>query len=98
MWPRDTVESCCGRSERATPLWRANSRRIRTCPGSAPCRRQTIAELHRIELTIEEWNIASVRTAERAGFRREGLLRSHQKIGGRRRDMLIYAVTRVAAA
>lgn len=58
----------------------------------------TIAELHRIELYIEEWNIASVRTAERAGFRREGLLRSHQKIGGRRRDMLIYAATRVAVS
>lgn len=58
----------------------------------------TIAELHRIELYIEEWNIASVRTAERAGFQREGLLRSHQEIGGRRRDMLIYAATRDATS
>jgi ribosomal-protein-alanine N-acetyltransferase len=58
----------------------------------------TIAELHRIELYIEEWNIASVRTAERVGFQREGLLRSHQEIGGRRRDMLIYAATRDATS
>ena len=36
----------------------------------------------------------SVKTAERAGFDREGLLRSHQEIGGRRRDMLLYAMIR----
>ena len=33
---------------------------------------------------------------ERAGYEREGLLRSHQEIGGRRRDMFLYAVTREA--
>jgi RimJ/RimL family protein N-acetyltransferase len=38
--------------------------------------------------------VAEVRTAERAGYEREGLLRSHQEIGGRRRDMLLYAVVR----
>ncbi|OSM43087.1 GNAT family N-acetyltransferase [Nesterenkonia sp. PF2B19] len=50
--------------------------------------------LHRIELFIEPWNTASVRTAERAGYVREGLLCSHQEIGGRRRDMLLYAAVR----
>jgi ribosomal-protein-alanine N-acetyltransferase len=50
--------------------------------------------LHRIELYIEPWNVASVRTAERARYQREGLLRSHQEIGGRRRDMLLYAIIR----
>jgi [ribosomal protein S5]-alanine N-acetyltransferase len=54
----------------------------------------TIPVLHRIELYIEPWNTGSVRTAERAGYEREGLLRSHQEIGGRRRDMLLYAVVR----
>lgn len=54
----------------------------------------TIRELHRIELYIEPWNAGSVKTAERAGFEREGLLRSHQEIGGRRRDMLLYATIR----
>lgn len=53
-----------------------------------------IPELHRIELHIEPWNTASVRTAERAGYLREGLLRSHTDIGGRRRDMLLYAAVR----
>jgi RimJ/RimL family protein N-acetyltransferase len=53
-----------------------------------------IPELHRIELYIEPWNDGSVRVAEAAGYLREGLLRSHQEIGGTRRDMLLYAVTR----
>lgn len=54
----------------------------------------TLPGLHRIELYIEPWNLASVRSAERAGFQREGLLRSHQEIDGRRRDMLLYATVR----
>jgi ribosomal-protein-alanine N-acetyltransferase len=58
----------------------------------------TIPELQRIELYIEPWNAGSVATAERAGFEREGLLRSHQEIGGRRRDMLLYATIRPATA
>ena len=56
----------------------------------------TIPALHRIELYIEPWNTASARTAERAGYQREGLLRSHQEIGGRRRDLLLYARIRPA--
>ncbi|HEX7993703.1 MAG TPA: GNAT family protein [Streptosporangiaceae bacterium] len=54
----------------------------------------TIPVLHRIELYIEPWNSGSVRAAEGAGFEREGLLRSHQEIGGRRRDMLLYSIIR----
>jgi [ribosomal protein S5]-alanine N-acetyltransferase len=54
----------------------------------------SIPALHRIELYIEPWNTGSVRVAETAGYQREGLLRSHQEIGGSRRDMLLYAVTR----
>jgi RimJ/RimL family protein N-acetyltransferase len=54
----------------------------------------TVPGLHRVQLHIEEWNIASVRTAERAGYRREGLLRSYLEIGGRRRDMLSFAAVR----
>ena len=54
----------------------------------------TIPELHRLELYIEPWNTASIRTAESAGFVREGLLRSYQIIGGERRDMLLYASLR----
>ncbi|QNE77753.1 hypothetical protein F0344_26975 [Streptomyces finlayi] len=39
----------------------------------------------------QPWITGSVRTAEAAGFRREGLLRSWQRVGERRRDMLMYA-------
>jgi ribosomal-protein-alanine N-acetyltransferase len=54
----------------------------------------TVPGLFRIALYIEPWNAGSVRTAERAGYAREGLLRSHQEIGGVRRDMLLYAAVR----
>ena len=54
----------------------------------------TIPELHRIALHIEPWNTPSIRTAERAGYQREGLLRSYQEIAGERRDMLLYAAVR----
>lgn len=56
----------------------------------------TVPALHRVVLYVEPWNAASVRTAERAGYRREGLLRSHQEIGGVRRDMLLFATVREA--
>ena len=54
----------------------------------------TISHLHRLELYIEPWNAASIRTAERAGYEREGLLRSHQEIAGKRCDMFLYAAIR----
>ena len=54
----------------------------------------TIPELFRIALYIEPWNTASRLTAERVGYEREGLLRSHQLIGDRRRDMILYSSIR----
>lgn len=52
-----------------------------------------LEELHipRLQLYVEPWNRASIRTAERAGFVCEGLLGSWQKVGDRRRDMFMYA-------
>ncbi|MBB2890428.1 GNAT family N-acetyltransferase [Flexivirga oryzae] len=49
---------------------------------------------YRLEARIEPWNLASIRTAEAAGFEREGLLRSHEEIGGRRVDLLMYSLLR----
>jgi ribosomal-protein-alanine N-acetyltransferase len=46
----------------------------------------------RLELYVEPWNNASIRAAERAGFRREGLLRSWQSIDGSRRDLYMYSM------
>lgn len=51
--------------------------------------------LARLELYIEPWNEGSWRAAERAGYQREGLLRSWQEVGGRRRDMYMYALLRL---
>ncbi len=51
----------------------------------------TIPGLHRVALLIEPWNTASIRTAVRAGYEREGLLRSYTEIDGERRDMLLFA-------
>jgi RimJ/RimL family protein N-acetyltransferase len=45
----------------------------------------------RLELYVEPWNEASIRTAESAGFEREGLMRSWRLVGDTRRDMWMYA-------
>ena len=54
----------------------------------------TLPGLHRVELYVEPDNVASRRTAERAGYLCEGVLRQHQEVGGRRRDMCLYACLR----
>jgi RimJ/RimL family protein N-acetyltransferase len=48
--------------------------------------------VERIELWIDPQNAASLRVAERVGFRREGLLRSFMPIQGERRDMLMFSL------
>lgn len=54
----------------------------------------SLGELDRLELYVEPWNEASWRTAERAGFAREGLLRAWQAVAGQRRDMFMYSRVR----
>ena len=58
----------------------------------------TVPGVQRVELYIEPWNEPSVRTAQAAGYEYEGLLRSHQAIGGRRVDMRLFAAIRPAPA
>jgi RimJ/RimL family protein N-acetyltransferase len=48
--------------------------------------------LARLELTCGPDNEASQRVAERCGFSREGLLRSHVPFKGTRRDSVIYSL------
>ncbi len=48
--------------------------------------------LGRVEIKTRPENAASQRVAERAGFAREGLLRSYAVIKGRRRDMVIFSL------
>lgn len=45
----------------------------------------------RLEAFIEPQNLGSIRVAERAGFEREGLMRSFAPLGGVRRDAYLYA-------
>lgn len=54
----------------------------------------TIPILQRIELAIEPGNTASLHVAQRAGYRRESLLRNHQMIGDGTRDVFRYAAIR----
>ena len=90
LWLKDIGE---GRA--SVGYWVVGSARGR---GTAAFAVQAVARwaLHelqvpRLELYVEPWNIASMRTAERAGFQREGLLRSWQEVGGKRKDMYMYA-------
>lgn len=46
----------------------------------------------RVELHADVENLASHRVAENAGFTREGVLRSHAVLGGRRRDMVLFSL------
>lgn len=48
--------------------------------------------LERLDLTCGPDNGASQRVAERCGFTREGLLRSHVRFKGGRRDTLVYGL------
>ena len=48
--------------------------------------------LARLQLMVEPANMASIRVAEKAGFRREGLLRSYIEVNGTRRDVYLYAL------
>jgi RimJ/RimL family protein N-acetyltransferase len=51
----------------------------------------TTFEPTRLELYVEPWNEASIRTAERAGFVREGLLRRWELVGNEWKDMWMYS-------
>ncbi|MFB8027785.1 GNAT family N-acetyltransferase [Streptomyces sp. NPDC056465] len=90
LWLADVAEG------RATlGYWMAAPARGRGVAGAA-LRTVTTWALHelripRVQVLVEPWNTASLRTAESAGYRREGLLRDWQEIGGRRRDMLMYS-------
>ena len=48
--------------------------------------------LERIELTCAPDNERSQRVAERCGFTREGVLRSHQRFKGARRDTVVHGL------
>ena len=47
-------------------------------------------DVSRLSLFIEPWNTASIRTAESAGYEREGLLKSWERVDGVAKDMLSF--------
>jgi RimJ/RimL family protein N-acetyltransferase len=52
----------------------------------------TNAGVERLELTTHPENVASQRVAEKAGFRREGVLRSHVRFRDGRRDSVLFSL------
>jgi RimJ/RimL family protein N-acetyltransferase len=46
----------------------------------------------RLQLFIEPWNVASIKTATSAGFTREALLRAFERIDGEQHDAECYAL------
>ena len=58
----------------------------------------TVPGLKRIELFIEPWNAASLRTAEHAGYAAAGIRRDYPLAAGERRDVRVYASRRPNAA
>nr|BFE33169.1 hypothetical protein GCM10010200_054200 [Actinomadura rugatobispora] len=46
----------------------------------------------RLELTCAPDNVASQRVADRCGFVREGVLRSHMRFQGERRDTVVFSL------
>lgn len=63
-------------------------------PPAPPAHGGVLLRPHRVQLFVEPSNEASVRTARGAGYEPEGLLRSYQEIGGRHRDVLVFAAVR----
>lgn len=52
----------------------------------------TALQLPRLELYVEPWNTPSIRTAQAAGFHREGIMRSWEQVGDERRDMIMFSL------
>lgn len=93
LWVRDLAQGRAGVGYSVAP--RARGRGVaQDALNALASFAWTIDGLHRLEARIEPWNTASIRTAEAAGFEREGLLRSHEEIGGRRVDLLMYSLLR----
>lgn len=52
--------------------------------------------LHRVSLTVLAWNTRAIRSYEKAGFVREGVLRADVFDGGRYHDQVVMAILRPA--
>ncbi len=76
-------------------LERLRGRGIASAAATLAVRRALVDEDYvRVQATVEPWNVASQRVLERAGLRREGLLRSFIVYGDRVGDAYLYAAVR----
>ncbi|MEU3623453.1 GNAT family protein [Amycolatopsis coloradensis] len=84
----------CGNCRKASGSWAIQSHRSTGDAADAlkaiTVFARTFPGVKRIEPYIEPWNRGSIRAAEKAGHRHEGLLPTHQEIGGIARDMHLY--------
>ncbi|MFC7924427.1 GNAT family N-acetyltransferase [Streptomyces cinereoruber] len=94
--PVGTVGLWPGAEEVALGYWVVASARGR---GAAATGLAAVADwalrelgLPRLVLHIEPWNTASVRVAERVGFRRQGMREGWLRVGDERRDVLVFAL------
>lgn len=72
--------------------WRHRGRGVAARAARLVCAHAfSMLDVERVELHIEVDNVASRRTAERAGFVEEGVLRKWGRIGSERRDMVLYS-------
>lgn len=49
-------------------------------------------KIERLELYVEPWNEASIKTATALGFEEEGLMRRWEKVGDERKDMIMMSL------
>lgn len=96
LWLRELAQGRGSAGYSIAPSWRGRGL-ASDALGALTTFAWTVPGLERIALFIEPWNYASIRTAERAGYVYQDLLPEHQKIGGERRDVLLYLARRPAA-
>ena len=53
-----------------------------------------VLELHRLEADVDPRNVGSIRTLEKLGFQREGLMRERWQVNGEIQDALFYGLLR----
>lgn len=53
---------------------------------------QEILKIELLELYVEPWNIASIKTAKSLGFQEEGLMRRWEIVGKERKDMIMMSL------
>lgn len=93
LWPAAMQPGRCSVGYAVDPRMRGRSLgsyALRALVGFA----WTLPHVQRVEAFIEEWNIGSLRAAERAGMRYEGTLRSYMDLGGRWADQQVWGMVR----